>query len=311
MNKGLIARVAGFLFSDGCLYINQKNNYYEVSFSLGDKRDVISLTNDLKILGYDSHFKEEEKLVKMANRNFKMHVFRVKCVSKKLFELMANLGVPVGKKTDHIYEVPNWVLSGSRDVQKQFLAGFLGGDGPKATITVVERKRKKPCNKIGINDIEFYKRIDLIEYGIVFAYQLKWLLERFGVKMRRIFCKGKFPRKNGTYSTSIHLSLSQTVESALAYCNVGFAYCVQKTNSTEPVKAFLRELHKRRMEWREIHAQALNLYNGGLSIKEVAERVGVSYDVIFGWIHYNKKPTIRQHHLKFDAWVRNYVGSKC
>jgi intein/homing endonuclease len=302
MNKIALARLAGFLFSDGSMYYSARNNYYEISFSVGCIDDAKSLESDLSHLGAKCHIDHRLKEFKIAGRPIKMHTYRVKILSKELFSLFENLGAPVGKKTDKKYEVPKWVLEGERKIQREFLSGFLGGDGPKVTIFMQKRNGKQPCNSLKINDIEFFKRIDLLNNGICFAKQISSLLENLGVQVNRIFNKGNFKRKDNTFSTSIHIRLSQTIETAVSYLNISFAYCKQKNIGTRKVKMFLEEILRRRIVWRQKYIHALSLYKEGLSIKEVAERAGVSYAAAFGWIRYNRKPTVEPHYLKFDKW---------
>jgi hypothetical protein len=303
MKNAITARLCGALFSDGNPYKNTKNHYYEVGFSLGEISDVRAMQHDLQLLGFKSRVSEHDNTITIGGRTFNLHAFRVKCASKSLLELMASLGVPVGNKSDMCYELPEWIITGSREIKREFLAGYLGGDGPKVTIRSVKRAKKREYNSIHINDIELYKRKSLLENGLRFGRQLAFLLSQFGVRTRRVFAKGDFLRKDGGRSTSIHIKLANDVDSALEYCKIGFAYCKQKTYATLPVKEFLIKIQSFRKEWQAKHAAALNLYNKGHSVKEIADALNMSYDTAFGWLRYNKRPTIGYHHLKFNRQV--------
>ncbi|RJQ21516.1 hypothetical protein C4580_02135 [Candidatus Woesearchaeota archaeon] len=297
-----LAKITGALFSDGCLYKGEKSHYYEVSFSVGTQADVDELTKDLTERGVIPRVRRQEKTVCIGQRTFTIRVFQVRCASKELFLTFSRLGVPVGKKSNVSFSVPDWILNGNSEVKRAFLAGFLGGDGPKVTIEVRSRKGKEPFNAVRINDIEFYKREDLLANGFHFANELSRLLKEQGIVVSRIFNKGRFLRKDGTFSTSIHIALGKSIESALSYSRIGFAYCSQKREQVKGAEAFLETIAQKRYEWKRTYEAALNLYNAGGTVKLVAEKLKISYGTAFGWLRKGKTPTVAYHKLKFDKW---------
>jgi len=304
-----IAQLVGALFADGSLELGKKNHYYGLSFSVGDQRDVEDLVKDLTTIGGYPHVRNQKKTFSIAGRVITMNTFQVRCGSKELFLTFKGLGVPVGKKSNQEYSVPSWIMHGSLTLQKRFLSGFLDGDGPVVTIDVRKRPRKEDYNTIRINDVEFYNRIDLVNNGVLFAHQLCWLLEKQGVVINKVFNKGEFSRKSGTVSTSVHITLSTTIESALAYGEIGFAYCHHKSERMRKVQLFLERLAYMRKMWREKHATALNLYNTGSNLKSISRDLDISYETIFGWVKQGKNPTVNYHKLKFDKWGENNVNA--
>ena len=282
----IIARLCGALFSDGCLYDGSKiNNYREISFALGQEEDVNEIERDFNILDFKIHKKQTKKEMSISGRKFLIQGFRVKCLSTSLFLLFKSLGVPIGKKTDIIYYIPDWIMNGSEEVKREFISAYIGGDGPKVTIKVKERKKRGPYNHVMINDLEFYKRTDLIKSGYKLAEQVSHLLGEFGVKINKIFhSKEQFPRKDGTKSVSIHLGISHKIESALNLCKIGYTYCNQKRTLTKDVMKFLQHIVDKRKAWKDLYNKSFELHNKGNTAKKISEILDLNYDPVFGWV---------------------------
>jgi len=298
----LIARLIGSLFSDGGLYHSRANNYREIHFTLGQKEDAQELTSDLCQLGFKAHVRERVTQNKVGGREFQLHTHRVKCCSTALWVLFVALDVPVGKKTKQNYFVPDWILCASSEVKKEFLKGYIGGDGPKVTVGLTERKKKQPCNTIQINDIEFYKQERFLDSGLKYALQLKELLACFDVDVTRIFSKELI--LNEQKIQVIHISISSAVKSAYAYCKLGYAYCKQKQDAITDVTQFLELLRQKRTEWSQKYLEALDLYNSkNKSIIEISKSLNLSKNTVYGWVKQGKKPTIGYHKIKYPAWL--------
>lgn len=310
-NKKLlvIARLIGALFSDGNLYIG-KNNYREISFTLGQKEDVKDVIKDLDLLGFRYHFSERINTRKIDLREFQMHTWKVKCCSTALWLLFKSLGAPVGNKTIQNYKIPDWIMKAKKEIKKEFLKAYIGGDGPKVTISLIKREKKQPYNKVSINDIEFYKKALYARSGIIYAEQLKELLNRFGVKVNKIFSKRININKKKI--SIIHICISSSVESAYSYCKIGFSYCKQKRDATFPVSQFLEYLIQKRRIWKEKYEKALNLYNTqDKSIQKISKILDVSENTVYGWIKLRKKPNIGYHKIKYPAWLKGGIKNGC
>lgn len=303
-----LARLTGALFSDGCLYNSKKNNYREISFHLGQKNDVEDVIKDLELLGFNKlHVSEKTSNCEINGRKFTMHNHRVKCLSTSLYLLFRVLGVPEGNKTNQKYNIPAWIMNGEKAVKKEFLAGYLGGDGPKVSIKVVSRIKKNPYNHVGINDIEFRKRTDLAENGIEFAKEISELLGDFGVDIGKIFYEiDPYVRKDKTQTAIIHVGIKHTVLSGYVLSQeIGYAYCWQKQLNSMFVGEFLRGILVKRASWKMLREQALLLNQDGLSFKQISEKLKIAYDSVYSWLKKKSKSTIQKHYLKFDEWLSN------
>lgn len=302
----VLARLSGILFTDGTLYHDSKNHYWEVSFSLGQAGDVAELRRDLETLGLRRvHVKEIAKKQKIGEREFTTHLFRVKCLSKELFSLLAERGVPVGAKKSQKYSVPSWIMNGQRAVKRGFLRGYLGGDGPKVDMGVTSRKGKLPCNSVRLNDLEFHKDPKLVDSGLKLASQVSELLSEFGVKVARIFAeKDIYVRVDGKRSAIIHIVFKKDFQNAYNFaCNVGYAYCKQKGTRSLVVAEFIREVIYLRSKWSDVYKRVLSLASFGDGYREISKKLGISPSQTYAWIKGRAKATVAYHKMKFDSWL--------
>lgn len=303
----ILARLVGFCLADGNLYHSERNNYREINFAVGDKNDIQLLKYDFSQLGFFLHHKERTSLNEINGRKFKMHTFKVKCLSSALWLLLKALKVPGGNKTNQAYGVPAWILRSPQFIQREFLAGFLGGDGPRVAITERKRKSKGSYNKLNINDLEFYKREDLIDSGLIFAQKLAGLMSKFGVEIVRIFVrKAPYKRKDGSQTKIIHIKFKQNLETGHALARkIGYAYCTQKSQIASEVGEFLARIIKRRKTWNSLYQESFRLEKKQkINPNQIAHKLGISAGASYGWLRYDRKPKVNKHFEKFPSWLK-------
>lgn len=305
-NLPTLARLTGALFSDGTLY-KGRNNYREISFVVGREEDAKALQNDLTALGFTKlHMSKRASQGKIGKREFVEHCFRIKCLSTSLYLLLRALSVPSGSKFSQELHVPSWILRGPKVFKREFLAGLMGGDGPKVSIRLTNRPNKLPYNHLDINDYEFHKREDLAEQGVVFAREVSDLLAQFDVGVRKIFVeKDPVMKKDGSHSAIIHVRFKHDFATGHALAQrIGYAYARTKAGTASLAGEFLRELLVRRKSWQALSITAQTFYQKGMSIVDIAKKFQLSYDTVFGWIKLGKRATVAYHLIKFPDWLR-------
>ncbi len=302
----VLARLVGLLFTDGTLYMQIKNHYYEVSFSLGQKKDVNDLTSDLRTLGFSNvRVAEVTKQQEISGRKFVTHVFRVKCSSKDLLEIFKSRGVPVGAKKAQGYLVPSWIKNGDLSIKREFLRGFLGGDGPKVDIKMVSRVQGSPYNKININDLEFHKNVDLEKSGLCLAQEVAELLKEFGVVITKVFAEQDiYLRRDGQKSSIIHLVFKHDLSTALnLVTNIGYAYSAQKESASQISGEFLRQIFILREGWQDLYKKVIKLASSGLDYREISRTLGIAPLRVYLWTKGKAKATVAHHKIKFNEWL--------
>jgi thioredoxin 1 len=309
----LVSRLVGLLFSDGSLYRRSKNNICNADLFLGQKEDVEELSSDLKELGFKFSIKRRVNKFKIAGRSITISTYRLRIASTAFWLFMRALGVPNGRKTDSKSGLPDWLLKAPSSIKREFLSGYLGGDGPSISIKVVSRGKRGSYNDININDIEFYKEESCIKSGVKFANQLTKLLEEQDIKVRKVFVdKEKYKRKYGGTSKSIHVSLSNSYESARALASIGYAYCWKKQEGANYIGEFLNtNLYKKNL-WGKKYKDAVNLSKIGKNSKEIASKLAISNSTVDGWLKKGNEPTINHTHIRYNEWLsdatRNLSG---
>ncbi|TSC84392.1 MAG: thioredoxin [Microgenomates group bacterium Gr01-1014_16] len=222
------------------------------------------------------------------------------------------LGAPAGRKTDAEYGLPGWLGGASELVQREFLAAYLGGDGPKVDIRQVEREKKLPYNSVNINDLEFHKNERLAKSGMELATSLARLLESFGVRVAKVFSEDEgVVWKNGRRSVILHVRFKHDVETAFSltrrigyvYCRIGYVYCRQKQAVAEAAGEFLARIRRRREKWQVNYAMAVQWAKAGVGVKGIADKLGVNAGTVWGWVKEGKKATTNYYKEKFRDWV--------
>lgn len=307
----VIARLMGALFSDGWLYHQVSNDSREVGWVVGQREDALQVRDDLTWLGFPAHLDERVSHQQIGSRRFSAHTYRVKCRSTSAWLFFRALGAPEGNKTNSAYLVPPWLMSAPQLIQREFLAGYLGGDGPTPAIRPMRRPDKQPCDHLNLNDLEFHKRVDLKANGYRFARQLASLLDSFGVKIRGVHVEREGSRrKDGSRSVTIHIRLSATYESGYAICHrIGYAYATSKSSQAQAIGEFLRKKLCERDTWQRCYRHAKRLYEQGQTIPTVATRLGLPYNTAFDWLRRGVFPTIKPHHERYEAWLKRVTAA--
>lgn len=309
----ILARIAGFLFTDGGLYRNDKNNYREIYFSVGMKQDVQCILKDLKQLGFSYvHAREQTAIRSIGGRKFNQHTFKVKCLSTSLWLLLRSLGVPGGNKVEQGYHIPKWLFNASASAKSEFLGGFMGGDGPCIKMVIQKRAKtgKKPYNKLVVNDLEFFKTTNCITQGLRFATELKSLFYKLGIKINKIFIENaNFPRHDGSKSSVIHIKFNGSFENIkLLLSAVGYRYALTKSKTSLLVNEFLRRILVMRASRKALFRKANQKYKQGFSIEDIATKLKLPYNTVYGWLKYKNTPSAGYHSLKFDKWHRTVTN---
>lgn len=301
----LLARLMGALFTDGNLY-QGRNNLREVSFFSGREIDVEAIAKDLKELSFkkmDKSFRETQGQI--GGRRFINRSYRIKVRLTSLWLLLRALGVPEGNKTNQDYCLPAWLMEAPLAIKKEFLAAFLGGDGPRITMRLQKRKKKGTYNKLLLNDLEFHKSKSSISSGIKLAEQLRVLFEGFGVRVRRVFTKEeKYKRKDGTRSVVVHLQFASDFATGLAIAQkIGYRYCSYKQLSAMYVGEFLRLIQEKKRRWRRLYRKALIEAEKGLGCRRISRKLDMPPLLTFNWIKGRARATCPRHLLKFPNWL--------
>ncbi len=280
----ILARLLGFVVTDGYLYEDLKHHICETHFAVGTEDDALEIKKDLLFLGFDKlEIKRQVKNRQINGRKFVINCLRCRSFSHALFYLLRALGLPVGRKKNQAYFVPDWIMDGNLAIKREFMSGWLGGDGCKITYQIKQGGTSSHHARFNVNTIEFHKEKDLESEGILYAKQLGLLLEELGVEVREI---SSGDDEDGVI---IYLALSYNYPSLLNLTKIGYAYAATKDKLTPFIKEFLQYRLLERSSYAEVKETVMQQLALGISNKAVANNLQIPLHTVVSWRY--MKPT--------------------
>jgi DNA-directed RNA polymerase beta subunit/intein/homing endonuclease len=168
----IIARVVGFTMTDGSISIYKKGNGVttQSGYNFGSYKDAEIFENDIQQIGFSKmKISESNRILHDTLR----HTFRANH-SALLGNFLLTLGVTPGKNTEvERLPVPDWIMNGSKNIKKEFLAAFQGGDGCKIYHNKRRRISTGPMNQLIKPEYE--------ESLVNFIKQMMILFEEFDI----------------------------------------------------------------------------------------------------------------------------------
>jgi hypothetical protein len=141
-------------------------------------------------------------------------------IGKADCEKLVSLGCPSGKKTTAEFDVPEWVMNGSLEVKRAYVAALFGAEG------TMPAKDSASKSRFPRQPILTMCKIEGMATGEKYFNQLKVLLDDFGVDSSIGFTLAEAFGK--TYRTNWLRVSSGSANLIKFYENVGFVYCMQK-----------------------------------------------------------------------------------
>jgi len=217
----ICARILGHLFSDGCLSLKTKQLFFS-----GKEEDIKEINKDINKLGYNV-------LGNIRHSKWKKgECWSFGAYKIELLSLFYSLGAPVGKKTDNIVEVPEWIMQGDDSIKKEFLSAFFGGDGYEPKF---QGRTIKPI-AVGIS-----KREDLKDNLIKYLRQIQKLFSDLGIETKYRICPGcKSTRKDDTKTIEGRIWITNSMLNIYTFLiKVGYSYCSYKSKTSLDVIRYL------------------------------------------------------------------------
>lgn len=301
----ILASLLGFLLTDGSLSMT-KNNERLTEFFVGSKKDLQEIIKDLEFLDFHPSFRKQiSKKGEIAGRRFSQSCFRVRVSKTALFILLKALGGIEEEKFVKGIKIPKWILKGPKEIQRAFLQGFLGGDGPKVSIITVKRKERVSFNRANINPIEFHFFTDAKNSPKKFAKELSFLLNNFNVKIRKIKIKRekRYKRKDGKISKLLKIWLKTNLKSSYAYASIGFKYSYSKKLQSALAKFYLEQRIAKVNERKKQRLQVFKMND--FSINEISKKLNLNYSIIYNWLQ-GSRAFPPQDVIPYEMWLKKY-----
>lgn len=279
----ILARILGFVITDGYLYEDLRHNIYETHFFVGTELDAQMIKKDLEQLGFDKlEIKRQVKNRKIGDREFTIRILRCRSLSRALFFLLKALGAPVGRKKNQTYFVPDWIADGELAIKRSFMSGWLGGDGCKIDYYIKHDAVSSHHAGFKVNAIEFHKEKDLEKEGVLYAKQLAALLEDLGVET------GEVSSTDDDDGVIISLKISANYPSLLNLSKIGYAYATTKNSNTSFISEFLQYRLQERDHYVETKKVVLQQLGLGVSNQSIAQNLQIPVRTVVSWRYTNK-----------------------
>jgi len=302
----ILASLLGLLLTDGSLSMAKNNERY-VEFFVGTDEDAKEVVKELEYLGFHASLKKISRKGEIAGRKFVQKGIRIRVSRTALFVLFKALGGIVGDKFINGLKIPEWILSGPKEIQRAFLQGFLGGDGPKVVIKTIKRGQESFYNKALINPLEFHFYAKAKNSSKNFIKQITQLLSNFNVKVRKVevLAEKGYKRKDRKQSKLIRIWLKNDLENACAYASIGFKFSHSKKLSSALARIYLKQRLSKIKEREKLRLIALKMKNTH-TITEISKKLKLDYSVIYNWFK-GSKAFPPHDTIPYEEWLKKYV----
>ncbi len=224
-----LARIFGFVITDGSINVYNKKGYMmcQVGCNFGTKKDAIDFENDVMSLGFN---RSSIHLHQTKINGYDMTTYAVSH-NGPFASFIASLGITIGKSTNVIRKpIPNWIMFGSDNVKREFLAGFQGGDGCKIRYNRNKHNQNFVCAET-TNQINQLYRDSLY----VFMTQISELFTYFNIKNKIV------ERLHKNTNSIIGIKLSDNSSNLIKYYDtIGYRYATTKTISSFKTIEYLK-----------------------------------------------------------------------
>jgi len=291
----ILARLIGSLNTDGHLQerIDKDKKYYSASFYVGEESDVYQLSDDISKLGF-GNASIHRKISKLENKVYS----RTWEVSKNgvFAYLLFLLGGIVGKKSNTIRTVPEWLMNSEKSVKREYLSAFQGGDGSRLSY---QKNNKTWKPNIGIT----YQttRNDFIEETVNYMTQISTMFMEFGIK------SNVQKKMMDETTTKVCIVFEKSSENLANYSDViQYTYCEEKRRNSAPIIEHLKIKEFNKIN-RDAHYQYIIENNGTVSIQDMMSRTKMTENQIRKVISKNKKGIRQSTRFTTDIIYEQFV----
>lgn len=301
----IIARIIGHLFSDGSLTHNietrngKSYSHFTADFCLGDMDSVREVSNDLSALGAKvAKPYHSTRIINVDGRSYKTSTIHIKFRDTATIALLRCLGAPVGSKVKNGTKIPPWLMGSRRQVQKEFLASYLGGDG--------EAPRIIKSNPVSAVRLVFHRIEELHANGMQYAQNISRLFNMFGVRINAIRTQPGYFRKDGSKTEEFEIRFALTEQNVIRLCHIiGFRYSKRKSSNALLVGEYIRIKARLRSLVHQKMATARDMLSKGSSILQISASLGITQSLANSWTNGSvSTPILRSKVIpQYQEWL--------
>lgn len=275
-NKYIKSMLFGFMLGDGWISSTQLKeggaHYYQAGFS-GDIESLELAKYDLvEIYGDIGKATLQNRDTYSVKYNISGNTTQF-ILNTRLTKEFIGMGMPVGKRVEQDWLIPNWIMNGNTITKACFMSGFYAAEG----YTPAFQSNDKTLKVMGFN---FYKRKNQDTERIVeqFSEILNDLGIEFTVHFKTNFTKGE--------NTVIEFRFDNNHKNILKVLrSLDLRYAVNKKAEFESV---LEYYEYKESILREIQDAMDLAHEGKLTPKEIAKLYSISVNTVQQWRSKNR-----------------------
>lgn len=261
----ILARLIGFNITDGHIGIRPNGKYYDCVFSVGEEKDTFDLLDDIMKLGFGTPNIRRVTSKFTNSKNGKETIYNTWTVSKNgVFAYLLNyLGAFDGKKTEQSRKVPDWIMNANKRIQREFISGFIAGDGCRLSMHLNQDTYKISCGKIcQVSSKEHVK--DTLKY----LEQISSIMKKFNID-----CDINECNETDNYDKiRCEIVLKQSYENLNNYADIiNFRYCNEKRRKSALTIEYIKHKNHYADIKGEMYEDIISLYDGGIGCSEICK----------------------------------------
>lgn len=284
----------GFMYGDGWIshVKNEKYNHFLCGFS-GDVESLEVARKDLTSLYGDIG---KATINTRKTSSYKYNIYGTTssfCVNTKVAKDFISLGMPIGKKVEQKYSLPDWITCGSKNIKASFLSGLYAAEG----YTPSMQQNNKTAKVLGLN---ITKRTEFFEDFKEFISQISAMLNELEIEHTYKF-KDTFTCDHNKKAIITFNNSNNNVIKTASLLNI--KYSVHKNNELKMLSSYLelKEFEIKRLE--EAYALALQK---NCSAKSIAEKFNITKSQVENWRRRETKIRIPNNFITFDNFKKTY-----
>jgi len=264
---------------------------------IGNGQALMELKKDLAILGFrGSKIQTKEVCSTIKGRSFTGKTTSFYVDSSPFVKQLRFLGAPIGDKVVSPYNVPSWIMDGTKFVKREFLRSLYGCEGysPKIknkNFEVIALKMHK-SRKLKQNMLEFYE-------------QIKKLLKEFEVEAYVKIRKLGTERKDGHITDSYDLLLYGDNKNQFKFFSkIGYAFEKEKMQKARLAGEYIRHKLYYIKQQKQIAVEVLE-DAGTQSKRALARKYRCSVDFVIN--QFKGKPVhLPRNFPNFKKWEKEF-----
>lgn len=267
-----LLRLIGYVIGDGLVYFSGRRGYVHIYSA--DKNDLEIAKRDFEDIGFGARIYERKNRrckieTQYGTKQFTSTSYELHASSRSLALLLKELGVPIGKKTNQNYTVPDWILELPLWMKRLFLSGFFSAELSSPAL---------------VYNYNFYtpvlaqnKNESRVESGHKFMEQIADLLAEFGIATCKISLREEVANRQGRVFR-LRLIIGSEPENLIRlWSQIGYDYSRKKQRKANVAVGYLllKQYVTRLREFSEKNARLLKSL--GLSAREICQKLSSEF----------------------------------